>query len=174
MIQNTVNLRSFRHLVSRNKKRLRNFLFRLERKAPGNLHLITMEASELAWAKTDCVDCANCCKTMSPTYSQSDISRISKHLGMSRKSFKEKWLYKDREGDWINRKQPCQFLDLKTNLCTVYDVRPRDCAGFPYHSTKKIKDYGHMYRQNVEFCPATNRLVEIMQAGIRDGTWTLK
>jgi hypothetical protein len=93
---------------------------------------------------------------------------------MTNEAFKEKWLYKDREGDWINKKQPCQFLDQKTNLCTVYDVRPRDCAGFPYHGTKKIRDYGHMYRQNIEFCPATNRLVEIMQAGIHDGTWKLK
>lgn len=174
MTQNTVNLRSFRNLVSRNKKRLRSFLFRMERNAPRNLHLVTLEASELAWAKTDCMDCANCCKTMSPTYSQRDISRISKYLGMTSKAFTDKWLYKDQEGDWINKKQPCQFLDQKTNLCGIYDVRPRDCAGFPYHSTKKIKDYGHMYRQNVEFCPATNRLVEIMQAGIRDGTWSIK
>ncbi len=174
MTKNTVNLRSFKNLVSRNKKRLRSFLFRMERKAPRNLHLVTLQANELAWAKTDCMDCANCCKTMSPTYSQKDITRISKYLGMSRKSFTDKWLYKDNTGDWINKKQPCQFLDMKTNLCGIYEVRPRDCAGFPYHGTKKIKDYGHMYRQNVEFCPATNRLVEIMQAGIRDGTWSLK
>lgn len=174
MTKNTVNLRSFKNLVSRNKKRLRSFLFRMERKSPRNLHLVTLQANELAWAKTDCMDCANCCKTMSPTYSQKDITRISKYLGMSRKSFTDKWLYRDNTGDWINKKQPCQFLDLKTNLCGIYEVRPRDCAGFPYHGTKKIKDYGHMYRQNVEFCPATNRLVEIMQAGIRDGTWSLK
>jgi uncharacterized protein len=174
MAQSTVNLRSFRNLVSRNKKRLRNFLTRLEKKAPGNLHLITLEANELSWAKTDCMDCANCCKTMSPTYSQRDIIRISKFLGMTTHTFKEKWLYKDRAGDWINKKQPCQFLDLKTNLCGIYDVRPRDCAGFPHHSTKKIIEYGHVYKQNVEFCPATYRLVEFMQEGIAEGKWKLK
>src|SRR5260221_192071 len=103
MQQNTVNLRSFRNLVSRNKKRLRSFLFRMERSAPRNLHLITLEANELAWAKTDCMDCANCCKTMSPTYSQKDISRISKYLGMTRKAFTHKWLYRDSHGDWINK-----------------------------------------------------------------------
>jgi hypothetical protein len=174
MSQTTVNLRSFRKLVSRNKQRLRSFLYRMEKKAPANLRLITLEASELAWAKTDCMDCANCCKTMSPTYTRRDITRISKYLGMTRKSFTNKWLYKDGTGDWINKKTPCQFLDMKTNLCGIYDVRPRDCAGFPYHGTKKIKEYGQMYRQNVEFCPATNRLVEIMQAGIREGTWSIK
>ena len=174
MVQTTVNLRSFRNLVSRNKKKFRNFLTRMENKAPGNLHLVTLEANELAWSKTDCMDCANCCKTMSPTYTQKDIIRISKFLGMTRTTFKEKWLYKDRMGDWINKKQPCQFLDLKTNLCGIYEVRPGDCAGFPHHGSKKITDYGHVYKQNIEFCPATYRLVEVMQEGIADGKWELK
>lgn len=174
MTKPTVNIRSFRQLVKRNKKRVRSFLGRLEKKVPKNLHLITLEANELAWAATDCLDCANCCKTMSPTYTQKDISRISAHLGMTRRAFREKWLYQDNTGDWINKKQPCQFLDLKTNLCGIYAVRPRDCAGFPHHSTKKIAEYGHMYKQNIEYCPATYRLVEQMQAGLAEGKWQLK
>jgi Fe-S-cluster containining protein len=69
-------------------------------------------------------------------------------------------LYKDKTGDWMNVKQPCQFLDLKTNMCDIYAVRPRDCAGFPHHSKKKMNaDYIHMYKQNIEYCPATYRLV---------------
>ena len=40
---------------------------------------------------------------------------------------------------------------------------------FPYHGTKKIKDYGNVFKQNVEYCPATYRLVEIMQEGVADG-----
>jgi uncharacterized protein len=174
MIPSTVNFRTFRNQVSRNKKKLRTFLARLEKKPAESVHLITLEANELAWAKTDCLDCANCCKTMSPTYTQKDITRISKYLGMTKNAFTEKWLYRDRTGDWINKKQPCQFLDLKTNMCSVYDVRPRDCAGFPYHGTKKIKDYGNVFKQNVEYCPATYRLVEIMQEGVAAGKWDLK
>jgi uncharacterized protein len=174
MVKSTVNIRSFRNLVSRNKKRLRSFLTRVEKKGSSNLHLVTLEANELSWAKTDCLDCANCCKTMSPTYSQRDMTRISKYLGMTVKAFKTKWLYKDRIGDWLNKSQPCQFLDPKTNFCGIYDVRPADCAGFPHHGSKKIKDYGHVYKQNVEFCPATYRLVEFMEEGISDGKWELK
>jgi Fe-S-cluster containining protein len=174
MVNSTVNIRSFRNLVSRNKKRLRSFLTRVEKKSSRNLHLVTLEANKLSWAKTDCLDCANCCKTMSPTYTQRDITRISKFLGMTVKSFKKKWLFKDRIGDWLNKSQPCQFLDLKTNHCGIYHVRPGDCAGFPHHGTKKIKDYGHVFKQNVEFCPATYRLVEFMEEGITDGRWELK
>lgn len=174
MINTTVNIKTFRNLVSRNKKRLRSFLTRVEKQAPRNLHVVTLEANELSWAKTDCVDCANCCKTMSPTYTQRDIRRISKFKGMTVRAFKEKWLFKDKVGDWLNKSQPCQFLDLRTNLCGIYEVRPGDCAGFPHHGKKKIIDYGHVYKQNVEFCPATYRLVEFMEEGVLDGKWELK
>ena len=167
----TVNIRSFRALVKKNKKKVRSFLSRLAANPPKNLPLITLEANEIAWADTDCLDCANCCKTMSPTYTGKDITRISKFLGMTKSAFKEKWLYKDRTGDWMNVKQPCQFLDLKTNMCGIYEVRPRDCAGFPHHGTKKIVDYVHMYKQNVEYCPATYRLVTRMQEGMKEGKW---
>jgi Fe-S-cluster containining protein len=165
----TVNLRSFRQLVRHNKKRIKSFLGRLEKKAPRGLDRMVVEADKEVWKKTDCLDCANCCKTMSPTYTGKDIRRISAHLGMTGKAFREKWLYKDKSGDWMNVKQPCQFLDLTTNMCNIYAVRPRDCAGFPHHTKKRMVDYMHMYKQNIEYCPATYRLIEIITEKSREG-----
>jgi Fe-S-cluster containining protein len=156
----TVNLRSFRQEVLRNRRRMRSFLTRLEKKVPRGMKQIQAEADKESWSRTDCLDCANCCKTMSPTYTAEDIRRISAHLNMTPAAFREKWLYKDKTGDWMNVKQPCQFLDLKTNMCDIYAVRPRDCAGFPHHNKKMGPDYMHMYHQNIEYCPATYRLVE--------------
>jgi Fe-S-cluster containining protein len=165
----TVNLRSFKQQVSRSRRRMRNFLTRLEKKAPRGLGQIIAAADKEAWKRTDCLHCANCCKTMSPTYTGEDIRRISAHLGMTERAFREKWLYKDRTGDWLNVKQPCQFLDLQTNMCGIYAVRPRDCAGFPHHHKKMNTDYMHMYKQNIEYCPATYRLVEgVMERLITD------
>lgn len=163
----TVNLRSFRQIVRNNKSRVKRFLSKLEKDRPRGLHEMTIEADKEAWAKTDCLDCANCCKTMSPTYTRKDVKRISAHLGMTEKAFREKWLYKDRTGDWMNVKQPCQFLDLKTNMCDIYAVRPRDCAGFPHHTKKKMVEYMHMYKQNIEYCPATYRLVEAIMEKVK-------
>src|SRR5579871_4510233 len=165
----TINLRSFRQIVRHNKRRVRNFLSRLEKKAPRGLDKLVVQADKETWKELNCLDCANCCKTMSPTYTRKDIKRISKHLGMTEKAFREKWLYKDKSGDWTNVKQPCQFLDLKTNMCNIYAVRPRDCAGFPHHYKKMNADYMHMYKQNIEYCPATYRLVEgVMEQLITD------
>jgi len=159
----TVNLRSFRQIVRHNKRKVKRFLTKLGTDTPRGLEQLKLEADKHSWAQTDCLDCANCCKTMSPTYTNKDVKRIAAHLGMTEKAFREKWLYKDKTGDWMNVQQPCQFLDLTTNMCNIYAVRPRDCAGFPHHTKKKMVEYLHMYKQNIEYCPATYRLVEYMQ-----------
>jgi len=115
------------------------------------------------WKETDCLSCANCCKTMTPTFTNTDIKRIAAHLGQTPDAFKEKWLKRERGGDrdWLNKTEPCQFLNLKDNKCSIYEVRPADCAGFP-HLHRKFTDYAHVHKQNVEYCPATYRLVEKM------------
>jgi Fe-S-cluster containining protein len=156
-----VNLRSFKQKVRHNRRRFRLFLSRLEKNPPKELKKMTVEADRQVWKETDCLSCANCCKTMSPTYTPEDIKRIAIHLGMTTKAFKEKWLYKDkRDGDWMNVKQPCQFLNLTDNKCSIYEVRPADCSGFPHHDKKRMTDYVHVYKQNVEYCPATYKWVE--------------
>jgi len=158
----TINLRSFKQLVRHNKKRIKSFMTRLDKQPPRGLDAMKLEEDKKVWQELDCLDCANCCKTMSPTYTKKDVLRIAAHLNMDEKSFREKWLYKDKTGDWMNKSQPCQFLDLKTNMCDIYAVRPADCAGFPHHTKKKMTDYMHVYKQNIEYCPATYRLVEKM------------
>ncbi|HXB45338.1 MAG TPA: YkgJ family cysteine cluster protein [Puia sp.] len=165
----TINLRSFKQIIRHSKRRIKNFLTRLEKQPPENLDILTADADKQVWKRMHCLDCANCCKTMSPTYTKKDIERISKYLGMSQKAFREKWLYKDKTGDWLNKKQPCQFLDLSTNMCSIYMVRPSDCAGFPHHTKKKMVDYIHMYKQNIEYCPATYSVVEKIMEKVKSG-----
>jgi Fe-S-cluster containining protein len=162
----TVNLRSFILVIRRNKRRLKGFLTRLQKKPPRGLDKLVLQADQSVWKQVNCLDCANCCKTMSPTYTRRDIERISKHLGMSAKAFRQKWLYKDKSGDWLNLSEPCQFLDLKSNKCGIYEQRPRDCAGFPHHTKKRMIDYMHVYKQNIEYCPATYKLVELIMESL--------
>src|SRR4051812_40992951 len=63
-----------------------------------------------AYAKIDCGQCANCCKTMTPTYTKADVKRISAHVGMTEKEYWKKYLEKDEHKDIVNRKTPCHFL----------------------------------------------------------------
>jgi Fe-S-cluster containining protein len=116
------------------------------------------------------MECANCCKTMTPTFTKADITRISAHLGMSTKNFKDKWLKKDESGEWVNTTQPCQFL--VDNKCSVYEVRPADCAEFPHHNKKPFDLYNDTFKNNLVHCPATLTLVERLKKDIeRDYEW---
>lgn len=143
-----------------NRSTFRRFLSRIEKNPPRGLDKLAVQANVVVWKETDCLQCANCCKTMSPTYTPGDIKRISAHLEMTPEAFRKKWLYKDRQGDWLNKSQPCQFLNLADNKCSIYEVRPKDCAGFPHHTKRRMVDYMHVFKQNIEYCPATFRLVE--------------
>ncbi|WP_332736740.1 YkgJ family cysteine cluster protein [Flavihumibacter sp.] len=160
-----VNLRKFKKQLLTTKSKFRRFLTKLEAKRPRGLDQLTPVLEKEVWEEIDCLTCANCCKTMSPTFNKKDITRISAHLGMTEAAFKDKWLYLEKkDNDWMNRKQPCQFLNLQTNMCNIYEVRPADCAGFPHLSKKKYVDYVHVHKQNIQYCPATHRMVEKMKA----------
>jgi len=158
-----VNFYSFRKKVSLYKKIFKKFLGKLEKKPPKNLDEMAVEINAEVWQEVDCLSCANCCKKMTPTFTTKDIKRIAPHLNMKPSAFKEKWLnYDKKDGDWVNVKQPCQFLDLTTNMCSIYEVRPDDCAGFPHLTKKKMVDYIHVHQQNIDYCPATYKMVEKM------------
>ncbi|HQV06982.1 MAG TPA: YkgJ family cysteine cluster protein [Chitinophagaceae bacterium] len=159
-----IRIRSFRIKAQKNRNSFRRWLTKLEKQTPRGIDKTIATVEKEVWQETDCLTCANCCKTMTPTFSTRDIKRIAAYLQMSVADFKKKWLQQERGGDrdWINKKEPCQFLNLKDNKCSIYEVRPADCAGFP-HLSKKFKDYSHVHKQNVELCPATFRLVEKMK-----------
>jgi len=160
-----VNLRQFKKQVIERKRTLKRFLTKLENERPRGIDKITPVIEQEVWSEVDCLTCANCCKKMSPTFTKQDLIRISAHLNMTVDAFKEKWLFFDKKDkDWMNVKQPCQFLDLKTNMCSIYEVRPADCAGFPHLSKKKAVDYMHVHKQNIEYCPATFKKVEKLKA----------
>ncbi len=158
-----INLRSFKRKVNLNKRRLKTFLTKTENNPPKNLDKITAALEPEVWAAVDCLSCANCCKTMTPTYTETDIKRIAAHFKQTPQEFKDKWLvYEKKDKDWQNKKQPCQFLNLKDNKCSIYEIRPVDCSGFPHLPKKKMVDYMHVHKQNIEYCPATYLLVEKM------------
>lgn len=156
-------LKQFKKSLKKKKPKYKRFLSKLEKKQPPELDRRTAEADAEMWKYINCLECANCCKTMTPTYKGADIKRIALHLGISPKEMKEKWLKKDDEGDWINKSTPCQFLNPVDNKCSIYEVRPKDCAGFPHHTKKNMADYIHVYKQNIDYCPATLKMLEILK-----------
>jgi uncharacterized protein len=127
-----MNLKQFKRQTAAQREQLAGFLQKLDEVVPDEMPQLVQEEDARVWAESECLSCANCCKKMTPTFTEQDIRRISGHLSMTPKAFKKKWLYKDEEGDWLNTSIPCQFLG-DDNKCSIYEVRPFDCAEFPHH-----------------------------------------
>lgn len=153
-----MNLLKFEQKAEKKKGKLIKFLKKLDKVVPEDLQDIVKEIDTSVWEDIDCLECANCCKTMTPTYTPKDIKRIAAHFDITPKNFKKKWLYKDENGDWMNTATPCQFLG-SDNKCSIYEIRPADCSGFPHHRKKRFDLYNDTYIGNVPRCPATFELV---------------
>jgi len=166
-----MDLKKFEKKAAKKKHKLVKFLKKLDKVVPEDLPRLVKEEDAEGWKEIECLACANCCKTMTPTYTKEDIKRISAHLNMTPKEFKAKWLYKDETGDWMNTTQPCQFLDEK-NMCTIYAIRPADCAEFPHHNKKPFNLYNDTFINNVHRCPATFELVNRLRKRVeREYEW---
>src|SRR5688500_13673346 len=155
-----LSLRKMKNQMIANRSIFKRFLSKLEKNPPRGLDAMAVQADGLVWAETDCLACANCCKTMTPTFTNKDVKRISAHLSMKEEAFRKKSLKKDRQGDWVNKQQPCQLLILKDNNCSYYLVRPKACSVFPYNTTRRMVDYIHVFKQNIEYFPDTYRMVK--------------
>ena len=151
---------TFKETVATHKATMNGFLAALEKEPPEQLDTYADPLDRDVWAETDCLTCSNCCRNMTPVFTVADIKRIATHFRMSVPAFKAKWLYQNKNGAWMNRLQPCPFLDLQTNKCSIYAIRPEDCAGFPHLTKKSVVEYLHVHKQNIEFCPATFKFVE--------------
>ena len=166
-----MDLKKFRVRAARKKKDLSAFLDKLDVLVPEDMPELVATADAEVWKEVNCTECANCCKTMTPTFLRSDVVRISAHLGMEPKAFIKKWIKKeDNSKDWVNKTQPCQFLI--DNKCSIYEVRPKDCAEFPHHNKKPFDAYNDTFKNNLIHCPATLMLVEKLKKKIeRDYEW---
>ena len=154
-----MDLKKFRITASRKKKSLSLFLTKLDKIVPVDMPALVKKVDATVWRDINCMECANCCKTMTPTFNKADIKRISAHLAMEPKEFVDKWLIKEEDsGDMVNKTQPCQFLD--GNKCGIYEVRPADCAEFPHHNKKPFDAYNETFINNLPHCPATLTLVD--------------
>jgi Fe-S-cluster containining protein len=162
-----MQLKELKKKYEAKKKVFRKFIDDLEEAEHQGVKKQAKAADKEVWQEVDCLSCANCCKKMTPTLTKKDMERIAHHLGYTVKAFKEKYLLYDKEDkDWRMQKQPCVFLDLDTNKCTIYAVRPNDCAGFPHLTKTPLKSYLYIHKQNIEYCPATFRFVEKMMERI--------
>ncbi|MDN3494103.1 YkgJ family cysteine cluster protein [Winogradskyella bathintestinalis] len=147
-------------------KENKTFFTKLKKKPPKHLDYLMQELHDNEFERTDCLECANCCKTTGPLFTDKDIQRISKFFKMKEQQFIETYLHLDEENDYVLKAVPCTFLG-SDNYCSIYHVRPKACQEFPHTDRKKFQQISHLTLKNVAICPAAYNIVEEMKRRIQ-------
>jgi uncharacterized protein len=137
----------------------KKFLAGLKRKDPRTLDHQFHTIHDEVFAKTNCLTCANCCKTTSPIFYQTDIERASRYLKIKPGLFVEQFLQVDEDKDFVLKTSPCPFLD-KDNYCGIYESRPKACREYPHTNRKKVVQILDLTYRNTFVCPAVLEIVE--------------
>ena len=141
------------------RKSQRKLLDRLKKRPPKDLDQVVMALDAEVFEEIDCLSCANCCKTISPTFTQRDIERISSRLRMKPGEFVEKYLYVDEDDDFVFQQTPCPFLQ-EDNRCEIYEDAPKACRDYPHTGKRKFHLHIGITKKNTLVCPAAFRVVE--------------
>ena len=140
----------------------KKYFDKLKKKTPKNLDYVMQDLHDAEFKKTNCLKCANCCKTTGPLFTDADIERVSKYLRQKPQQFIEQYLRIDEDRDYVLQSVPCTFLDSE-NACMIYDVRPKACREFPHTDRKKFQQITDLTLKNVAICPAAFNIVEEMK-----------
>ena len=141
------------------RKENKQFFKRLRKANTKVLDSLILPLHDEVFECTNCLECANCCKTTGPLFTDKDIQRIARYLRIKPSEFTEKYLNIDEDKDYVLKTLPCAFL-AEDNYCSIYDVRPKACREFPH--TNRIKQYQllKLTQKNVEVCPGVYDIVE--------------
>jgi Fe-S-cluster containining protein len=137
----------------------KKFLLGLKKKDPRKVDDAFHAQHHAVFEEVDCLACANCCKTTSPIFYQTDIERLSKAMRLKPGEFITRYLHLDGDKDYVLNVAPCPFL-LPDNHCAVYEDRPRACREYPHTNRKKMVQIMDLTYRNTLVCPAVSEMVE--------------
>lgn len=157
-----MNIKEYQDLAKAKQQQHKQFLNWLKKKKPKDLDVVAQNIHDDTFEKIDCLNCANCCKTTGPLFTERDIERIASHLKLKPGQFIDEYLHRDEDNDWVLNKLPCPFL-ASDNYCLIYNVRPKACAEFPHTDRRKLYQINNLTIKNTIICPATYEVVESLK-----------
>ena len=110
-------------------------------------------------AKTNCLECGNCCRTLGPRITVKDVERMAKALRMKAADVMARYLRTDEDGDIVFQSMPCPFLG-NDNYCSIYESRPKACREYPHTDRKKFYQIYKLSVKNAYTCPIVFEVLE--------------
>ena len=152
-----------------NFKENNSFFNKLKKKQPKQFDYLMNNLHDEEFSQTNCLECANCCKTTSPIFTSKDISSISKHLRLKSDKFVSKYLIMDSDNDYVLKQSPCVFLN-EDNSCFIYEYRPKACREYPHTNRKDFHKISKITMKNIEICPAAFNIVEKLKLKLNNNS----
>lgn len=154
-----IDLKKLKRIAAEKYKENKTLIQKLKKKRPKNLDIVARDLHVKAFENIDCLSCANCCKTISPFLIYRDIQRIASHLRMKPSEFVDKYLYLDKDNDYVFKETPCPFL-MEDNYCSIYETHPRACREYPHTDRKRFVQILDLTLTNTSVCPAVYEVVK--------------
>ena len=137
----------WKRFLQKNKKKLQGMDMRVHA-----LH-------DVVSGRTDCLKCANCCRSLGPRITDKDLERIAKVLRMKIPELMEKYFRVDEDGDIVFQSMPCPFLG-DDNYCAIYESRPKACREYPHTDRKRFYQIFNLSIKNAYTCPIVYEVLE--------------
>lgn len=110
----------------------------------------------------DCLECANCCRSLGPRITDRDIEKLASALRKKSSEVVSEYLRIDEDNDYVFKTMPCPFLG-SDNYCSVYANRPKACREYPHTDRKKFYQIAKLTVKNAETCPAVFEIISRLQ-----------
>lgn len=108
---------------------------------------------------TDCLACANCCRSLGPRITDKDVENIAKVLRIKASVVIANYLRVDEDGDLVFKTMPCPFLG-SDNYCSIYESRPKACREYPHTDRKRFYQIYNLSVKNAYTCPIVYEVLE--------------
>lgn len=137
-----------------NKSFFKNIKKNRHRELDDMVHYLHQEV----FNEINCLECANCCKSLGPRITDKDIDRIAAALRIKPHEFVSAYLRIDEDKDYVFKEMPCPFL-MTDNYCSIYENRPKACREYPHTDRKKFFQIHSLTIKNALTCPAVHELL---------------
>ena len=162
MLKNTsIPPDSLKKTVESNHKKYKKLVSKLKKTKPKQLDAFVHQWHDELFNEVNCLDCANCCSSISPILTHKDIDRLSAALKMRPVKFITRYAKKDKENDFVFKQQPCPFL-MTDNYCMVYPHRPKACKEYPHTNRKRFFQILKLSKKNAAVCPVVYQIFEYL------------
>jgi uncharacterized protein len=134
------------------------FLEKIKSHTPDDFYNVLQQTHIEVFDKTNCLECANCCKTTPALITNADAKRIARHLKITPKQFINQYTIQDINGDLMYKRVPCVFL-ADDHRCNIYEVRPEACRRYPHTDEREYPKRISLNLANTMVCPAAYEIL---------------